>query len=218
MMFLSLWNISEVVQHSSIALFSIYFVWFSSKPKSTNYSFKMSFQISSELLQLCSKTMQYCWLIVQIYIMFYETVLDQHAPVSGSHSSFPHHTQTLSHRILSQSPHPGHLSTQKHSIFLLGANEIWCLLILDVSLKVVLINSVIRVILKFYDIYLLCTWVSVILEPGIRQNKPMLLPLQRHSRFHFTFKYHSYQNNTSPAGWFVNDCVCVCAHKYVWCV
>lgn len=77
MMFLSLWNISEVGEQSTIALFSIYFVWYSSKPKSPNYSFEMSFQISSELLQLCSKTMQYCWLIVQISIMFYETVLDR---------------------------------------------------------------------------------------------------------------------------------------------
>lgn len=30
--------------------------------------------------------------------------------------------------------------------------------------------------------YLLCTWVSVVLQSSISQNKPMLLPLKKHSR------------------------------------
>lgn len=37
----------------------------------------------------------------------------KHSPVSETHSSSPHQTQTPSRRILGQSPRPGHLSTQK---------------------------------------------------------------------------------------------------------
>lgn len=118
------------------------------------------------------------------------------SPGSESRSSSPHQTPTPSRRTSGQSLHPGHLSAHKCALVFprFRPNE-------ERAARA----SFARRCQREGCTYLLCTGVSVVLESSIRQDKPMLLPLQRQGPFSFSVKYNSRQRSVSPQGYRVTS-------------
>lgn len=125
------------------------------------------------------------------FLLLWVSCISKHAPGSESRSSSPHRTQTPSHRILGRSLRPGHLSAHERNSFTMFLSKA----------RTSVHALVARKCQNNSWIYLLCTGVSVILQSGIRQNKPVLLPLQGNGRF----KYRRHQRKVSSQAYGVSS-------------